>query len=179
MIITKSKIGNKILQYFFLNKNAKHYINELARILELDPKNTNSKLKEFEKKGFLKSEFIGRQRYFFLNKDFSLLKQYEEIFLKTQGVQNSISELVKKDKQIKEAYIFGSYAGGKFDDFSDIDIMLVGDHSSLGVQKKVLDIQKFIGREINIVNFDSIEFNKKKNKDPFVINALKNSIKLK
>ncbi len=179
MIITKSKIGNKILNYFFVNKNARHYINELARILELDPKNVDKKLKEFEVAGILKSEFSGNQRYFFINSQFPLLNQYEQIFKKTSGIENIIKLFVEKNNSIKEAYIYGSYINGKFDDFSDIDILIVGSHSSLDVQKKVLPIQKSINREINITNFNEAEFNKKKNKDPFIIEVLKNSIKIK
>ena len=48
MISLRSKVAVKLLDYYFLNPEAQHYINELARILELDPKNTETKLKEFE-----------------------------------------------------------------------------------------------------------------------------------
>ncbi len=179
MVITKSKIANKILQYFFFNKNAKNYINELARILELEAKNTDKKLKDLEREGILKSEFSGNQRYYFLNKQFPLLKQYEEIFKKTNGVENTLRKLFEKDKKIKKVYIYGSYVNKKFDDFSDIDVLIIGNHSSLEIQKSILDIQKSINREINIVNFDEKEFNAKKDKDPFIVQALKNTIKIK
>ena len=49
MISLRSKVAIKLLDYYFLNPEAQAYINELARILELDPKNTETKLKEFEK----------------------------------------------------------------------------------------------------------------------------------
>ncbi|MCX5667712.1 MAG: hypothetical protein NTY34_05330 [Candidatus Omnitrophica bacterium] len=40
MISLRSKVAIKLLDYYFLNPEAQVYINELARILELDPKNT-------------------------------------------------------------------------------------------------------------------------------------------
>jgi len=63
MISLRSKITIKLLDYYFLNPNAQVYINELARILEIDPKNTETKLKELEMEGLFKSEFRGKQRY--------------------------------------------------------------------------------------------------------------------
>jgi len=57
MISLRSKVTIKLLDYYFLNPEAQVYINELTRILGLDPKNTETKLKELEKEGFFKSEF--------------------------------------------------------------------------------------------------------------------------
>ena len=51
MIPLRSKVSRKILSYYFLNPSKRHYINELARLLELDPKNLHSKLVEFERLG--------------------------------------------------------------------------------------------------------------------------------
>ena len=79
MISLRSKVAVKILNYFFINPEARHYINELAGILGLDPKNTDTKLKELERAGLLKSEFSGKQRYFYLSKEFPLLEEYKKI----------------------------------------------------------------------------------------------------
>ena len=57
----KSKIAEKLLGYYFVNADAGHYINELARMLSLDPGNLDRKLKELEKEGILISRPIGNQ----------------------------------------------------------------------------------------------------------------------
>lgn len=169
MISLKSKVTVKILNYFFINPEARHYINELAGILDLDPKNTDTKLKELEKEGLLKSEFSGKQRYFYLSKDFSLLNEYKQIILKTAGIENELKEILSKIPEITEAYLFGSYAAGKMDKLSDIDLLAVGDHSILVLQKEINKIQKESGREINVVNFSDEDFKKRKTGgDPFV-----------
>ena len=95
MISLKSKVTIKILNYFFINSDAKHYINELARILNLDPKNVDTKLKELEKEGLFKSEFLGKQRYFYLAKKYPLLKEYRQIVLKTVGIEQHLKKNVK------------------------------------------------------------------------------------
>jgi len=174
MISLRSKVAIKLLDYYFLNPDAEAYINELARILELDPKNTETKLKEFEKEGFFKSEFRGKQRYFFLAKDNPVLEHYRQIFLKTYGIEKRIKDILSGIKGIKEAYIFGSYANNKMDSSSDIDILAIGSHSVLELQRFIARLQKEIGREINVTNLSLKEFEAKKSKkDPFIKNVFK------
>ncbi|MFH1201641.1 MAG: nucleotidyltransferase domain-containing protein [Candidatus Omnitrophota bacterium] len=174
MISLRSKVAIKLLDYFFLNSDAQAYINELARILELDPKNTEAKLKEFEKNGLLKSEFRGKERYFFLAKDNPILEHYRQIFLKTYGIEKRLKDIFGNIKGIKEAYIFGSYATNKMDSSSDIDILAIGSHSVLGLQRLIAELQKDTGREFNITNLSPQDFSaKKKAKDPFISRIFK------
>jgi predicted nucleotidyltransferase len=174
MISLRSKVAIKLLDYYFLHPDAQHYINELARILELDPKNTESKLKEFERKGLLKSEFRGKERYFFLAKDNPILKHYRQIFLKTYGIEKRLKDIMNDIKGVKEAYIYGSYAANKIDSSSDIDILAIGAHSVLELQRSIAKLQKDVGRECNVTNLSWEEFEaKKKGKDPFITSIFK------
>lgn len=176
MLSLKSQITQKVLNYFFINPTAKCYINELAKILEVDPKNLLRKLNELESQGLFVSEFSGRQKYYYLNKSFSLLKLYKEIFLKTLGIENILRKIVNSDKKIIEAYIFGSYAADKIDKISDIDLLIIGNHSSIDIINKINKVQKEIGREINIINLSPDEFKKKRQSDNLLINIFLNKI---
>ncbi len=174
MISLRSKVTIKLLDYYFLNPEAQVYINELARILDLDPKNTETKLKELEKEGLFKSEFRGKQRYFFLAKDNPILEHYRQIFLKTHGIEKMLKDMIVGIKGIKEAYLFGSYATNKMDSSSDIDLLAIGTHSVLELQRVVAKLQKDTGREFNVINLSPKEFAvKKKNKDPFINSVFK------
>ena len=174
MISLRSKVAIKLLDYYFLNPDAQHYINELARILELDPKNTETKLKEFEKKGLFKSEFRGKERYFFLAKDNPILEHYRQIFLKTHGIEKRLKDILRDIKGLKEAYIFGSYANNKMDSSSDIDLLAVGTHSVLELQRIIVKLQKDTGREFNVINLNPKEFEaRKKDKGSFVRGVFK------
>jgi len=174
MISLRSKVTIKLLDYYFLNPNAQVYINELARILELDPKNTETKLKEFEKKGLFKSEFRGKERYFFLAKDNPVLKHYRQIFLKTYGIEKRLKDMLRDIKGIKEVYLFGSYASDSMDSSSDIDILAIGTHSVLELQRVIVKLQKDTGRELNVINLSQKEFAAKKNdRDPFICGIFK------
>ena len=174
MISLRSKVAIKLLDYYFLNLEAQVYINELARILELDPKNTETKLKEFEKEGLFKSEFRGKERYFFLAKDNPVLEHYRQIFLKTHGIEKILKDMIGGIKGLKEAYLFGSYASNKMDSSSDIDLLAIGSHSVLKLQRVIAKLQKDVGREFNVTNLSPKEFAAKENdKDPFIENVFK------
>jgi predicted nucleotidyltransferase len=57
---------------------------------------------------------------------------------------------------------------------SDIDLLVVGGHSVMALQRKLTALQKALGREINAVNMDPKEFKEKKeNKDPFITGVLR------
>ena len=177
MISLRSKVTIKLLDYYFLNPEAQVYINELARILDLDPKNTETKLKELEREGLFKSEFRGKQRYFFLAKDNPVLEHYRQIFLRTYGIEKRLKDMMGNIKGLKEAYLFGSYASNTMDSSSDIDLLAIGTHSVLELQRAIVKLQKDTGREFNVINLSLKEFDKKKkDKDPFITGVLKTKI---
>ncbi|MBI5078807.1 nucleotidyltransferase domain-containing protein [Candidatus Saganbacteria bacterium] len=177
MISFRSKITVKLLDYYFLNPGVRRYINELARLLEIDPKNLDRKLKELEKSGLLQSEIRGKERYFFINRKYPLLNQYRQIFFKTHGIEKKLKEIMAGTAGVKEAYIFGSYAVNKMDSASDLDLLVVGNHSSLDLQRSISALQKATGREINVVNLSPREmFAKRKAKDSFLSNIFKRKV---
>lgn len=156
-----SEITTKILRYFFINPGEKGYINELARFLDADPGNLSRKLKELEREGILTSEFSGKQRYYFLNKRYPLLKEAKKFFEIKYGLTEQIARRLKAIKGMTQAFIFGSYAKGDFEAESDIDVLLIGEHSVLAAGEALRPLEKKIGREINIVDLTEEEFKKK------------------
>ncbi|MCK9581271.1 MAG: nucleotidyltransferase domain-containing protein [Methanoregula sp.] len=165
----KSKVSVTILNYFFLNPHAKHYINELARALDLDPKNADRKLKELERAGILRSEFLGKQRYFSLRPNSALVKHWREVFLRTAGFPEQLRLALQGVPGLKEAYIFGSYASQTMDAGSDIDVLAVGGQTALAAQQALRPLQKTSGREINVVTITAAELRQKKQaRNPFI-----------
>lgn len=161
----RSVIVKKILNYFFLNEDKKIYINELARLIEEEPKNVYRILLRLEKTGILISEFKGKERYFYTNKKNLIYKEYKTVFLKTAGFENLLKKTVKKIDGLREAYIYGSYPTKSYTMNSDIDILFIGKHDILESERAIRGIQKNIGREINIVHMTPEEFSRKKKED--------------
>lgn len=177
MFKLQSKTEIKALGYFFINPHAKKYINELAKILELDPANLDKKLKFLEKEGILASTIEGNQKYYFLNKKYPLLKEVKKIYKAKYGLENILAQILEDLKGLEEAYIFGSYAKGEIGQESDIDLLLIGGHSSIEAIKKIHKLQNSLQRQINIVNLSEEEFNRrKKENDEFISNIFEDKV---
>lgn len=173
MFEIKSKITIKILGYFFINPKARNYINELASILEVDPGNLDKKLKELSSENILSFESIGKEKYYFLNKKYPLLKEVEKIYDLKYGLEQKIFQVLNGLEGLKSVYLFGSYVKGGFGEGSDIDLLLIGDHSSLRAKRLILALQQQTKREINIIDLTEKEFlNRKKRKDEFLLNVI-------
>ena len=174
MISLKSEITQEVLNYFFLNPQASLYVNELARKLSLDKRNLVKKIRELEKEGLLVSRQRGNLKLYSINNKFPLYKEYKNIILKTLGFEEKLKTLLKEIPGIEQAYIYGSYASDKMGAHSDIDLLVIGEHKIVALQKIISRLQRELDREINVVNMDKNEFLKRrKNKDPFIANIFK------
>lgn len=167
MINLRSKISQKILSHFFLQDSTESYVNDLARTLKIETGNLTRNLIILEKEGILNSQWQGKQRYYSLNKEFPLLKEYKTIISKSIGLEHLLKDRLNKVSGIKTALIYGSFAQDKMDEHSDIDLLVVGNHSTVLLQKAVMDIQKTIYREINIVSMSLDEY-QQKSESPFL-----------
>jgi predicted nucleotidyltransferase len=167
MISMRSKHTKAILGYMFLHEDAELYVSEMARKFSLDDGNLSRKLKELEREGVLKCCERGGASYYSLNRNYPLLKEYKGIVLKTIGLEQKLRDVLSGIPGIEQAFIFGSYAGGTMDAASDIDLLVIGGHDTLALQKAVAMFQKETDREINVISTDPREYHEKLKKDPF------------
>lgn len=173
MISLRSQVTRKLLNYFFINPHESLYVNELSKRLQLDKRNLVKKINQLEMEGILNRQTRGNLKLYSINKNYSLYEEYKKIVMKTTGLEANLNNIFKGVKGIKEAYIYGSYASNSADTHSDVDLLVVGDHSIIMLQNRLNKLQKEIGREINVVNIDEIEFKTRvKNKDPFITGVL-------
>lgn len=136
------------------------YINELSRKLSVDSGNLTRKLYELEKEGLLVSEQQGRETFFKLNTEYSLLEHYRKIVLATVGIEQLLKQALADVSGVEIAFIYGSYASDSLNSSSDIDVMVVGSHKALEVQKKISKLQRETDREINVISIDKEEFDR-------------------
>ena len=172
MISLNSQIQKKVLGYFFLNETKDIYINALARLIDSDPKNVYRALLRLEAERILQSEFKGKQRYFRAYRDSSVYTAYRSLFMQTAGLEHQLRKALSKVKGLKEGYFFGSYGTKRFTSESDIDLLLIGEHSVLDAQKVLFVIQKQIGRDINPVQMTVADFKKQKDQKGSFVNRV-------
>lgn len=173
MINLANKKIQKILTFFFLNPKKSLYLKQLSDQLDLDNGNLSRYLNSLVINGILNAKEEGRQKYFSLNHSYPILAELEKMITISVGPETLLKELFLKNNSLKKAYIFGSYASGKFNDKSDIDLMLIGDHNSIDIRREIIKLQKQFGREINTIDYTEAEYNKKiKEKDGFLEKVL-------
>ncbi len=172
--ITKSRLRNKILLHFFTNTDDEMYLREMALRLNEDPGNLSKELSRLEKEGIFISQFRGKQKYFFLNKTYPLFNELKSIIFKTIGIQGSLQNIINKTSGIVTAFIYGSFATGKENASSDIDLCLIVKDSVFNENNfisKIDGLEKTISREINYIYYSEEEWEKQINEnDSFIIN---------
>ena len=171
--LTKSKTRKEILQLFFLDPTKRYYLRELERILNISVGNIRRELLSLEKSGLFKHEKAGNQVYYSVNKEAPIFDEFSRIVFKTIGVGGVIKNALKKNKGIKLAFIFGSYAKGEEDSLSDIDLMVIGKPSEDKLILEILKVEKKLSREVNYHIFSLADWEKRiKGENSFLKNIL-------
>jgi len=147
--LTKSRTREKILKLFFSDIEKKYYLRELERILNLSVGNIRRELLSLEKSGLFKREKMGKQVYYFINKDSPIFEEFKKIVSKTIGVEALIKDALRKIKNIEIAFIYGSFAKGREDSLSDIDLMIIGKPDEDILISKISSTEDQLKREIN------------------------------
>jgi predicted nucleotidyltransferase len=175
MLDLRSKVRRRLMAYYFTNPKASHHLRDLADRLSVDPSNLSKELGRLEREGLFHSEVVGRQKYFRLNRRYSLYNEVRKIVAKTVGVLPLISRYLKKIEGIEEAHLYGSFARSQQDARSDIDLILIGVPDKKLLAEAVRKLEKQLGREINYTVLPRQEFERRRErKDSFLENVWQN-----
>lgn len=167
--ITNSKTRKAIFRLYFAHPEKKYYLRELERILNLPVQNIRREFLVLEKNGIFTREKQGNQVYYSLNTESPIFSEIKSIVSKTIGAQGELEKALLSIKGIKAAFIFGSFASGKEDSLSDIDLMIVGEIDENMLVKKISKLENKLDREINYHIFSQRELAKRvKEKDFFI-----------
>lgn len=171
--IIKSFQVQKILAYFFTNPEKKHYVRELAALLDEDAGNLSRALKKLEDEKIFLVSYIGKQKFFSLNKNHPLFAELKSLVEKTIGVAGALEKEIPKIRGISQGFIYGSWAKRQPSLGSDIDLFLVGKFDEEKLLKVIAKLEKRLGREINYVFFAPKEFRRAKKLNSFVQGVMK------
>lgn len=172
--IIGSKSRVKLLTLFLLNPGEKFYVREIERLTGENINSIRRELKNLEAAGLLKSETAGNLKYYTVNQDMNIYPELRDMFLKTEGAARILTGGLSALGNVRTAFIYGSFARGEAGPGSDIDIIIIGTVDEDALIMAVREIEKRLKREVNYVLLTPGEYNsRKKKKDPFMINVLK------
>ena len=168
----QSKSRLAILSLLLINK-FRGSIRAIGKEAKCSPMQARSELINLEKIGIVKSETLGNAKIYSANEKCSFLDELRALLLKTTGYEFTLKEAIGKLKNIRIAFIYGSYATGEFSDKSDLDFFVIGTPDMRLLDSAIFKLQKEIGREINVVVYPQAEFDKRKSHG-FIKNVLAN-----
>lgn len=165
----------KVLALFFLNSEQEYYFSEVVRLTGTRQGVVQRELKALTDAGILTAEKRGRQKFYQVNKNNPIFSDLRNIIFKTFGVISQVKDALKPlEKKIKVAFIYGSFARGKEDAGSDIDLFVIGGAPLDEIVSTLTKVENAIGREINPNLFSKTEFKKKySQKNHFVRSIMK------
>jgi predicted nucleotidyltransferase len=164
-VLLNTKLRRKLLAYSFTHSDEQYYVRELAGLIDEDPGNLSRELKRLEDEGLYTAVTRGRIKLYALNKKYPLFKELKGIIFKTEGVEGSLKELIKRYAGLSLAFIYGSYAKHKEGRTSDIDFVVVGEFPHGEFTRDIRDLETRLNREINFSVYTSGEFEKERNKE--------------
>lgn len=140
----------RILGLLLLHPERVFHVREVARLTGTIAGTTGRELKKLAKAGILLNSKRGNQVTYTANQACPIFKELVSILRKTSGLADVLAEaLMPLAGQIEAAFVFGSVATGKANQYSDVDVCVIGDVEYNDVVHALYDAQEFLGREIN------------------------------
>jgi len=149
-------------------------MHELGRILGKKPGTFQRALNDLADSGILSACFRGNARFFKANPAHPLFEEIKSIVFKTVGVLGSLKDILQSAGGVEFSFIYGSFAKGKENSFSDIDLLIIGAPDEDKIVNELDNLESQLRREINFKVLTLDEFlNGLRRRDPFLHEILK------
>ena len=176
-LLVKSKLREKLFVYLFAHETESFYVRQIAALIDADPGNLSRELRKLAEEGVLSFSLKGKEKFYTLNKIYPLYKQFKEIISKSAGIESTLKNLISGYNGITLAFIYGSFAKGREDKASDIDLLIVGTISRDDFIRKIRRLESELNREINFTIYSKDEFaQKRKSRGSFLDVVLKDKV---
>jgi len=166
---------SRVFRWLFGQPDRSYHLNELRRLTGLGSASLQRELNRLAAAGLVRSERIGNLRRFQANPQSPLYGELVGLTRKTLGIEPMLREALNPlASDLQAAWIYGSVAKQTDTAQSDIDLMLVGKDLLLSkVLKRLVPLEKQLGRKINPTCFTPAEFKRRRaEKDSFVNRVL-------
>lgn len=164
-----------VLTTLFLRPDKEWYLSELAASLGTGPSSLQREVEALIRVGILKKRVDGRRSYVKANEDSPIFPDLRGLVEKTSGIVPMLRDAVKRTKGLQIAFIYGSLARGEEGAESDVDVMLLGNVSTMELSPKLRAVEATVGRQVNPTVFSLDEFTRKvAEKNHFLRTVLRN-----
>jgi uncharacterized protein len=148
-----------ILAATFLRPQKSWYLSELAAHLGTRSSSLQRDVNSLVRGGILEKHVDGRRSYIKANEDSPVFPEIRGLIEKTSGIVPMLQEAVRKlGKKVRWGFIYGSLARGEEGSASDVDLMLIGNASTMELAPTLRRLEKIVGRQINPTIFTEDDF---------------------
>jgi len=162
LYVTKSRIRQDLLALFFTNPSQRYYLRELERTLGYSAGSIRRELLKFQRDSLFVTHRVGSLLYYSLNTRHPLFKELKGIVSKTVGVEGTVRKALSSFKNIRLAFIYGSFASSREKMTSDIDLMIIGQPNTSLLNDKIAKLERKLRREIYPTIYSLQEYRAKK-----------------
>jgi predicted nucleotidyltransferase len=156
-----SKTRVELLKLFLLSPDASFYQRQIEQKTGFPIRAIQREIRNLCAIGLLTERVSGNRNYYSLNKTHPIRNELKNIILKTSNIADILRGRLVAHKDIKTAFIYGSYAKDKENPLSDIDLFVIGDISGRKLSSLLSEEKSALGREINFTVYPKEEFAKK------------------
>lgn len=157
--LPRGRIAREALALLMASPGQELHTREIARRVSADAHPVQRALEQLLQAGILESRRLGNLRLWSVNGRNPLVPAVRDILRSTAGVAAELRKVLSKTTRIQLAFIFGSYASGKDEPGSDIDLFVVGAPDWTALSRALGAAGSTVGREINPVvwSLDELE----------------------
>jgi predicted nucleotidyltransferase len=172
------EVRQELLAATLLSPEKWWYMSELASHLGTSPSSLQRELDALTASGVLERRQDGRRIYYKARTDSPVFRELQGLFSKTAGIIPALqAEMARFADKIKWAAVYGSVARGEETAESDVDLLLVGDISTVDLLPVLRRIEKKFAREVNVKRYSEAEFREKmRSRDHFLTSVMKSEL---
>lgn len=175
LIISKTRV--KLLELFLTNPGKIFHVRELVRRIDEEINAVRRELSHMEKRGMVSKEARGNRLYYAFRRDYPLYYDLVKIIAKTRGLGADILKNRMKLGKVRFIAFSGRFVRREpKNDPEQVDIIVVGEIVLPELALLIRAEEARRSEEINYTVMTDDEFDfRKKRRDPFIVDILKNS----
>lgn len=158
--ILRSDKQGEILALLLLSPSDEHSLSDIQRRVGGPFSVVHREVTRLLDGAVLLERTIGRSRLVRANPDYAMLRPLTEMIQAAYGPIPVLTELLRTQPGVREAYIFGSWAarraGMSGPPPRDIDVLVVGDPPQRELHTLAAAARKELGQEVNITRVDPV-----------------------
>ncbi len=150
-VVGRGRVSREVLGLLASVPGQELHTREIARRVGADAHAVQRALEQLMSADLVRSRRLGNLRLWSIRRESPLLPAVRELLRQTTGAAEELRKPLAKMRGVHAAFLFGSYASGKDDLRSDIDLFVVGDVDWKALSAVTTRLAGNLGREINPV----------------------------